>query len=149
MLLELREIQPEALPINFLLPIKGTPLGDADLSTLTTSYCLKVLCLARLLVPKADIRCAAGREVYFKGEEKNLLHDMVKQICEKNHIPFQRFVNRSDVRGGGTLGAVASTLVPVKTVDIGIPLLAMHSARELMGREDFDALTEVVTQFFT
>ena len=73
MLLELREIQPEALPINFLLPIKGTPLGDADISMLTTEYCMKVLCLARLLVPKADIRCAAGREVYFKGEEKKLL----------------------------------------------------------------------------
>ena len=73
MLLELREIQPEALPINFLLPIKGTPLGNADISMLTTEYCMKVLCLARLLVPKADIRCAAGREVYFKGEEKKLL----------------------------------------------------------------------------
>ena len=73
MLLELREIQPEALPINFLLPIKGTPLGDADTSGLTTEYCLKVLCLARLLVPKTDIRCAAGREVYFKGQEKKLL----------------------------------------------------------------------------
>ena len=67
------EIQPEALPINFLLPIKGTPLGNADISQLTTEYCMKVLCLARLLVPKADIRCAAGREVYFKGEEKKLL----------------------------------------------------------------------------
>ena len=73
MLLELREIQPEALPINFLLPIKGTPLGNADISQLTTEYCMKVLCLARLLVPKADIRCAAGREVYFKGREKELL----------------------------------------------------------------------------
>lgn len=73
MLMELREIQPEALPINFLLPIPGTPLEHADMSVLSTSYCLKVLCLARLLVPKADIRCAAGREVYFKGEEKNLL----------------------------------------------------------------------------
>lgn len=73
MLLELREIQPEALPINFLLPIPGTPLGNADISALTTSYCMKVLCLARLLVPTADIRCAAGREVYFKGEEKTLL----------------------------------------------------------------------------
>jgi biotin synthase len=73
MLLELREIQPEALPINFLLPIKGTPLGDADISGLTTEYCMKVLCLARLLVPKSDIRCAAGREIYFKGEEKKLL----------------------------------------------------------------------------
>ena len=34
MLMELREIQPEALPINFLLPIKGTPLGDKDISGL-------------------------------------------------------------------------------------------------------------------
>lgn len=73
MLLELREIQPEALPINFLLPIPGTPLEHADISGLTTEYCLKVLCLARLLVPKSDIRCAAGREVYFKGKEKDLL----------------------------------------------------------------------------
>lgn len=73
MLLELREIQPEALPINFLLPIPGTPLEHADMSVLSTAYCMKVLCLARLLVPKADIRCAAGREVYFKGEEKMLL----------------------------------------------------------------------------
>jgi biotin synthase len=46
---------------------------NADISMLTTEYCMKVLCLARLLVPKADIRCAAGREVYFKGEEKKLL----------------------------------------------------------------------------
>ena len=73
MLLELREIQPEALPINFLLPIPGTPLEHADMSVLSTAYCMKVLCLTRLLVPKADIRCAAGREVYFKGEEKMLL----------------------------------------------------------------------------
>ena len=73
MLLELREFQPEALPINFLLPIPGTPLEHADMSVLSTAYCMKVLCLTRLLVPKADIRCAAGREVYFKGEEKMLL----------------------------------------------------------------------------
>ena len=73
MLLELREIRPEALPINFLLPIPGTPLEHADMSALTTAYCMKVLCLARLLVPQSDIRCAAGREIYFKGEVKNLL----------------------------------------------------------------------------
>lgn len=73
MLLELREIQPQAIPINFLLPIPGTPLEHIDTSKLTPAYCMKVLCLARLLVPKADLRCAAGREVYFKGEEKTLL----------------------------------------------------------------------------
>ena len=73
MLMDLREINPESVPINFLLPIPGTPLANADLSVLTTAYCMKVLCLARLLVPQSDIRCAAGREVYFKGEEKDLL----------------------------------------------------------------------------
>lgn len=70
------------------------------------------------------------------------------QICEKYDIPFQRFVNRSDVRGGGTLGSIASTLLPIKTVDIGIPLLAMHSARELMGTDDMKALRDCVMHFF-
>ena len=73
MLMELKEINPEALPINFLLPIPGTPLGDQDISGLTYEYGIKVLCLARLLVPQSDIRCAAGREVYFKGHEKVML----------------------------------------------------------------------------
>ena len=69
MLLELREIQPEALPINFLLPIKGTPLGDADISILTTEYCMKVLCLARLLVPKADILIQKKADENYYGQK--------------------------------------------------------------------------------
>lgn len=74
---------------------------------------------------------------------------ILRQICDKHEISYQIFVNRSDVRGGGTLGSVASTLFPVKTVDIGIPLLAMHSARELMGILDMRALTDGVRVFFT
>lgn len=70
------------------------------------------------------------------------------QICKQENIPVQRFLNRSDVRGGGTLGSVVSTLLPVKTVDIGIPLLAMHSVRELMGSADMKSLTDAVTQYF-
>lgn len=73
MLMELKEINPNAIPINFLLPIEGTKLANKDISGLTYEYCIKVLCLARMLVPKADIRCAAGREVYFKNHEKELL----------------------------------------------------------------------------
>lgn len=72
---------------------------------------------------------------------------ILQQICDKNQIPYQKFANRSDVRGGGTLGSVASALLPVKTVDIGIPLLAMHSVRELMGAADIDALTDGITAF--
>lgn len=73
MLLDIHEINPESVPINFLLPIKGTRLQDTDVSYLTPQYCLKVLCLARLIIsPTSDLRCAAGREIYFKGYEKEL-----------------------------------------------------------------------------
>lgn len=74
---------------------------------------------------------------------------IVQQICDSNQIAYQKFVNRSDMAGGGTLGAIAASLLPVKTVDIGIPLLAMHSARELMGSSDMDALKDLVTTFFS
>ena len=72
LLLDIREISPQSVPINFLLPIKGTRLADKNPPRLTTEYCIKVLCLARLMLPKADIRCAAGREVYFTGREETL-----------------------------------------------------------------------------
>lgn len=74
---------------------------------------------------------------------------IIQQICDLKKIPYQKFVNRSDMAGGGTLGSIASALLPVKTVDIGIPLLAMHSARELMGAADQEALTELVTAYFS
>jgi biotin synthase len=70
LLFDVREIRPQSVPINFYLPIPGTALAKIDISHLSAEYCLKVLCLARLLIPEADIRCAAGREVYLKGKEK-------------------------------------------------------------------------------
>ncbi len=70
------------------------------------------------------------------------------QICKKKNIPYQKFVNRSDIRGGGTLGSITSTLLPVKTVDIGVPILSMHSIREHMGTSDAKSLVDVVTSFF-
>lgn len=70
------------------------------------------------------------------------------QICDCRNVPYQRFVNRSDVRGGSTLGAISSTMTPVRTMDIGIPLLAMHSSRELMSAADMDAFTDAMTAYF-
>lgn len=74
---------------------------------------------------------------------------IIQQICESKKIPYQKFVNRSDMPGGSTLGSIASALLPVKTVDIGIPLLAMHSARELMGSADQQALKNLVESYFS
>lgn len=74
---------------------------------------------------------------------------IIQQICREKGIPCQKFVNRSDMPGGGTLGSIASALLPVKTVDIGIPLLAMHSARELMGAVDQQALVDLTEAYFS
>ncbi len=73
---------------------------------------------------------------------------IVSQICEANHIPYQKFVNRSDMAGGSTLGTITSAFLPMLTVDLGIGVLAMHSARELMAGEDQAALNTLVYCFF-
>ena len=72
MLFSIQEINPQSVPINFLIPVQGTPLENANMAHLTAEYCLKILCLTRLLLPQSDIRCAAGREIYLKGREKDM-----------------------------------------------------------------------------
>ena len=69
---------------------------------------------------------------------------IVRALCEEHSIAHQGSVNRSDSRGGSTLGSIASALVPVRTMDVGVPILAMHSARETMGAADEMALTALV-----
>jgi len=69
-------------------------------------------------------------------------------ICDAAGVKYQKFANRSDVAGGGTLGPIISGWLPMKTVDIGVPILAMHSARELMGRKDQEYLEQLMAGFF-
>lgn len=73
---------------------------------------------------------------------------IIRALCETNDIPWQYYVNRSDIRGGSTLGSLVSANLAIRAMDIGVPLLAMHSARELMGTRDQDALTQLLTAFF-
>lgn len=74
---------------------------------------------------------------------------VIQQICMQEEIPYTKFFNRSDGTAGSTLGSIASAFVPVPTVDVGVPLLAMHSARELMGAEDMQALTDMIRAYYT
>lgn len=69
-------------------------------------------------------------------------------ILENAEIPYQKFASRSDVSQGGTLGSLATKYMPAKMVDMGVPVLAMHSARELMAVSDLVALREAVKEFF-
>lgn len=74
---------------------------------------------------------------------------MTRLLLEDNDIPWQRYVNRSDIRGGSTLGSLLSANLPIRTMDIGVPVLAMHSARELMAHDDEDSLIRLMTSYFT
>lgn len=63
--LSLRDLQVTSVPVNFLIPIPGTPLGH--LSELNPRRCLRVLCLFRFLLPSQEIRIAGGREVHLRS----------------------------------------------------------------------------------
>ncbi|MFO8002057.1 MAG: M18 family aminopeptidase [Marinilabilia sp.] len=69
-------------------------------------------------------------------------------ICKMAGVPFQKFVNRSDMAGGSTLGNVSTTQLDIRTVDIGNPMLAMHSVRELSGVKDHEYVTRAFETFY-
>ena len=71
-----------------------------------------------------------------------------KLLCEKNDIPYQVFNNRSDVKGGGTIGPIISSEYGVLTVDIGNPSLSMHAVRELGGTDDCYYMTKLFRALF-
>ena len=73
---------------------------------------------------------------------------MIESICRNANIPYRKFSNRSDMKGGSTLGSISSSYLTMRTVDAGIPMLAMHSAREVMGTADQKALVDLVTAYF-
>ncbi len=67
-----------------------------------------------------------------------------KQLCGRAHTPWQEFTNRSDSKGGSTLGNISSTQVPLCAVDIGLAQLAMHSPYETAGGKDAGYLASVL-----
>lgn len=71
-----------------------------------------------------------------------------KLLCERNEIPYQVFNNRSDVRGGGTIGPMMSASYGIMTVDIGNPMLSMHAVRELGGVDDAYYMTKMFGAFY-
>lgn len=69
-------------------------------------------------------------------------------ICKKSGVPVQKFVNRSDLRGGSTIGPISSTHLNIRSVDIGNPTLAMHSVREFAGVKDHTYVTKSFEEFY-
>ena len=74
---------------------------------------------------------------------------VIRQIIEGTDIRIQPFVNESNSLGGSTIGPISSTHLDIDGVDLGIPMLAMHSVRELCGVFDVFYLKELAKEFFS
>ena len=71
-----------------------------------------------------------------------------QQICERACVPCQRFVNRSDIAGGSTLGNILTSSIAIRGVDMGNPVLAMHSVRELASASDHENCIKAFIEFY-
>lgn len=70
------------------------------------------------------------------------------EVCRAAGVPFQYFVNRSDIAGGSTLGNTLTTQLPMRGVDMGNPMWGMHSARETSALVDTEYAIKAFTKFY-
>ena len=69
-------------------------------------------------------------------------------MCNDIDVKWQDYTNRSDQRGGSTLGAILQSHVSIPCVDLGLPQLAMHSTMELTGVKDIDYMRKALQKYY-
>lgn len=72
---------------------------------------------------------------------------MFAELCRVEGVPVQHYVHRTDLTCGSTIGPITSTLLGIATVDVGNPMLSMHSAREMGGSRDPAPMTRVLARY--
>ncbi|MCR5279696.1 MAG: M18 family aminopeptidase [Lachnospiraceae bacterium] len=72
----------------------------------------------------------------------------VRSIAKKANVALQDYANNSDIPGGSTLGNISTAHVSIRTADIGLAQLSMHSACETMGTKDIDGMIALATAFY-
>jgi aspartyl aminopeptidase len=72
---------------------------------------------------------------------------MFAELCREVEVPVQLYAHRTDLPCGSTIGPITSTLLGIATVDVGNPMLSMHSAREMAGSRDPALMTRVLARY--
>ena len=73
---------------------------------------------------------------------------LIIRLCEQAQVPYQWFVNRTDLSCGATVGPLIAANLGIPTVDVGTAMLSMHSAREQCGTADVPLFIATMTAFF-
>ena len=74
---------------------------------------------------------------------------LLKTLLKNKNIPFQSFTNRSNIKGGSTLGNLLNHSISINTVDIGAAQLAMHSSCETAGTKDLEYMYQTFIEFYS
>ncbi|MCK5672788.1 MAG: M18 family aminopeptidase [Spirochaetales bacterium] len=82
---------------------------------------------------------------YATSSETSLIF---QRLCDELSVPFQKFVGRSDIPSGSTIGAISAANLGIRTVDVGNPMWAMHSIRETYGMRDHALMNKILTHYF-
>jgi len=97
------------------------------------------------IINKGPIIKSSASQSYTSDAVSSAVYE---SICQKAGIPVQRFVNRSDEKGGSTIGPASSSHLNIPSVDVGIAILAMHSIRELGGITDYLFSTKSFLEYY-
>ncbi len=102
--------------------------------------------------PTNKVYMNEGVVIKFNANQKymtdGLAFGIFTEMCKEAKVPYQTFVNRSDVAGGSTLGNISNAHVSINGVDIGLAQLAMHSPYETAGVKDTEYLMKIATKFY-
>ncbi len=127
----LRELRSESIPVNFLLPFEGNVLDTP--TGLTPEYCLRVLCLFRFTNPRAEVRCAAGREHHLRSME-------VMAMYPANSLFLDGYLNGRGAERRRTYQML---------LDAGFEIESDHPLEELLGELPADVSAQDVLRELT
>ena len=102
--------------------------------------------------PTTDVRLNGGIVIKYNAEQRytsdGFSSAIAKLLAKAAGVAYQEYTNRSDLRGGSTLGNLSNAEVSLACCDIGLPQLAMHSSYELLGKEDIEAMVLFMKAYF-
>ena len=115
----LRELDPDSVPVNFLIPFEGTPLGGQW--ALTPQRCLRILAMVRFTCPDAEVRLAGGREIHLRSLQPLALH-IVNSIFLGDYLTSEGQAGQQDLEmiadAGFTVEGAAEPTLPEHRRDL-------------------------------